>query len=208
MEEKKRVRPSLKQMRALQAELADVAENYRLQLLANERLMEEIDAVKLKLKRTMEQLYKVSMERGSLVKVSDGYSREMNEVLRQKLCICEEKLDSQLEGTSYLVKDCDAWRDSYRELYSEKQLLERKCKDCTNEIANLKQKQSKNESSLDSFMKLEEKYNSLKDYSKQMENHLAREIRLNKSLRELNEERLSRIQHLMSRGFWARLFNM
>lgn len=115
-QKKKRVRPSLTQMRALQAELARVKEDYRLQLVADKHLAEELEAVKLKLKKTTEQLYEVGMKNGSVIKVSDGYNHEEVEVLRIELDEYEKKLESQIDGTSNLVKDCNGWREKYRSL--------------------------------------------------------------------------------------------
>lgn len=115
---KKRVRPTVMQVKTLQNELSILQEKYRLQLLADKHLAEELDACKLKLKKTTEQLYIVGMKQGCVVKVCDGYERELNEGFSKKLCYYQEILESQIDGTSSLVKECDAWREKYRSMIS------------------------------------------------------------------------------------------
>ena len=270
-QKKKRVRPSLTQMRALQAELAKAKEDYRLQLIADKHLSEELEAVKLKLKKTTEQLYEVGMKRGSVVKVSEGYRREEVEILQDKLDKCEKELESQIDGTSNLVKDCDIWRDKYRELkakfdeqvegtsrlvadcdaWREKyrklakkydelncrhqklkidadnaeyeldrsitasayNALKKKYDDVVEESASMSaelrilRNQRDDLIPKSTYEELESKNATLESSNKCMEKELERVRKANHSLNELNDERLTQIQELRSRGFWARMFN-
>lgn len=196
-QKKKRVRPSLTQMRALQAELAKAKEDYRLQLIADKHLAEELEAVKLKLKKTTEQLYEVGMKHGSVVKVSEGYRREEVEILQEKLDKCEKELESQIDGTSNLVKDCNIWRDKYREL---KAKFDDQVEGTSRLVADCDDWREK-------FRTLKLKNQTLETSNKHMESELKRVRDANQSLNDLNDERLVQIQELMSRGFWARMFN-
>lgn len=196
-QKKKRVRPSLTQMRALQAELAKVKEDYRLQLIADKHLAEELEAVKLKLKKTTEQLYEVGMKNGSVVKVSEGYRQEEVEILRQKLSDCEKKLESQIDGTSNLVRDCDIWRDKYREL---KAKFDEQVEGTSRLVADCDAWREK-------YRDLKSENQTLEASNKHMEEELERIRIANRSLNELNDERIAQIQQLQSRGFWARVFN-
>ena len=83
MSEKKRIRPTLGQVRALESEVNELKEQVRLLEKANGYTADEV--------RGMEE-----------------YKR---------------KFEEQLEGTSVLVKDCDAWREKYRSLDEECSVL-------------------------------------------------------------------------------------
>lgn len=196
-QKKKRVRPSLTQMRALQAELAKVKEDYRLQLIADKHLAEELEAVKLKLEKTTEQLYEVGMKNGSVVKVSEGYRREEVEILQEKLDKCEKELESQIDGTSNLVRDCDIWRDKYREL---KAKFDEQVEGTSRLVADCDAWREK-------YRDLKSENQTLEASNKYMEEEMERVRIANRSLNELNDERLAQIQQLKSRGFWARVFN-
>ena len=111
-QKKKRVRPTLTQMRALQDELADIKERCRLQVLTEKHLKEEIEALKLKLKEASERYGEVGLQYFIL----EGQSQAEEKILRRVICEYKRKLESQVEGTSMLVKDCDIWRDKYRGL--------------------------------------------------------------------------------------------
>ena len=76
-EKKKRVRPTLTQVRALEAEIAELKE-------------------------------KVSF-----------YDKHQGEDLRKVVIDLQEKLESQIDGTSSLVKDSDLWREKYQKLVKE-----------------------------------------------------------------------------------------
>lgn len=196
-QKKKRVRATLTQVRALEAELTKKKEEYRLQTVVNKHLTEELEAVKLKLKKTTEHLYEVGMKNGSVIKVSEGYRQEEVEILRKELSDCEKKLESQIDGTSMLVKDCDAWREKYRELlkmYKEQiDGTSRLVGDC--------------DAWRDKYHTLIAENKTLEASNKHMEAELERVRDANQSLNDLNDERLAQIHELRSRGFWARIFN-
>lgn len=198
MEQKKRgERATLTQVKALEAELAKAKESYRLQLIADKHLEKELEAVKLKLKRTTEQLYEVAMKNGSVIKVSDGYRREEVEILQDKLDKCEKELASQIDGTGNLVKDCNIWRDKYRELKAKfDELAEGTCRlvaDC--------------DAWREKYHTLISENQTLEASNKQMEAEMERVRTANRSLNELNDKRLAQIRNLKSRGFWARILN-
>ncbi len=104
MSEKKRVRPTLGQVKELEAEIE------RLRLLNNvdgcydKKLEAERDEWKRKFE---EQLEGTSV----LVKDCDAWREKYRELNR--------KYEEQIEGTSKLVSDCDTWRENYRDLEKE-----------------------------------------------------------------------------------------
>lgn len=240
-QKKKRVRATLTQVRALEAELTKKKEEYRLQTVVNKHLTEELEAVKLKLKKTTEHLYEVGMKNGSVIKVSEGYRQEEVEILRKELSDCEKKLESQIDGTSMLVKDCDAWREKYRELLKmyEEQIdgTSRLVGDCDawretyrdllkgyEELSNRHNKlkidvnnaeyELERSVSASVYNDLKEKYDGLVNELsaknmelKAMEEELSLVKHANKSICELNDERLAQIKHLKNRSFFERVFN-
>ena len=154
MSEKKRWCPSLTAYRELQKELAEVNENYRLQMVENKNLSEEVKQLKMKLLDAAEEnpLY-VELKR---------------------------QFEDQIEGTSRLVGDCDAWRDKYH------QLEDKHKEDC-----------QKNHSECDTLDKS----------NKMMEDELARQRDANKRLSEKNTLLYRENQFLKSRGLWGRVLN-
>lgn len=86
----KRFRPTLTAYRALEKELAEVSEAYRLQLVADKHLAEDVKWLKMKLLASAEE--------------NPAY---------QKL---KRQLDEQIEGTHNLAEDCNGWRKKYHEL--------------------------------------------------------------------------------------------
>ena len=70
-EKKKRVRPTLTQVRQLEKELADVKENYRLQIIAGKDMAEQIKELKRK-NKTLESSNLLLNEEIERLKVSNG----------------------------------------------------------------------------------------------------------------------------------------
>lgn len=95
----------------------------------------------------------------------------------------EKKLAEQIEGTSQLVKDCDAWREKYCEL--EKQ------------VTGLK---AWNGDSSDKISVLDQS-------NKLMEEELNRVRNQRDELQKVNQRNLAYIERMESRGWFARLLN-
>lgn len=101
----------------------------------------------------------------------------------------EKKLESQIEGTSRIVQDCDGWREKYRELIKE--------------ISNGNDKKVLR----DHIKALECENRTLRHSNELMETELKRNSQvLEWNTRAMNELR-GVLHNLKSRGFWARVFN-
>lgn len=104
----------------------------------------------------------------------------------------EKKLAEQIEGTSQLVKDCDAWREKYRE-------LKKKYDDALhvrNDVVPRKVHQelvTENRTLVESNKLMEEELNRVRDAN----------VSLGKKCAELN----NKLSELLSRGWFARLLN-
>lgn len=138
---------------------------------------------------------------------------------REKYRELSKMYDEQIEGTSVLVKDCDAWRDKYHALLKEREALKEKYEDLQEESAAMSVEQTNLRGKLARAEKAcEEKAAELKEASSDvrilqdsnalMEEELKRVKQANKSLNELNDYRLTEIQILRDRGFWSRMFNL
>ena len=169
-EKKKRWRPSLTEYRALEKELADVKESYRLQLLAGERLAEEVNALK-------------SSQRAS--GGDDALLLELN-----------ERLESQIEGTSSLVAECDAWRGRYRSLDGLYQELKRSYDALRCDVVSGKDYRKLKTD----YRKLENEHKLLTKAHKALKGEYG-ELAINYS------EACNENKRLVNRGFWSRLFN-
>lgn len=95
----------------------------------------------------------------------------------------EKKLESQIEGTSQLVKDCDAWLEKYCK-------LEKKLQEAT-----------------DDFNDLNGDKKILEHSNKLMEDELKRVREANESLGKKCAELSNKLSELLSRGWFARLLN-
>jgi len=94
----------------------------------------------------------------------------------------EKKLESQIEGTSQLVKDCDAWREKYRGVVDGYVPVSK-------------------------YNDLLAKNNTLEQSNKLMEDELNRVREANVSLGKKCAELSNKLSELLSRGWFARLFN-
>ena len=84
MEEKKRFRPTLTAYRSLEKELANVNEEYRLQLLADKHLAEEMKELK-SLNVTLEQSNKLMFDEIKKVKLDYLNLEKINYDLRNEI---------------------------------------------------------------------------------------------------------------------------
>ena len=109
----------------------------------------------------------------------------------------QKELDSQIEGTSNLVRDCDLWRGRYRDL---KAKFDEQVDGTSRLVANCDAWREK-------YRELKEENATLETSNKHMEAELERVRKANQSLSELNDERLLQIRQLRNRGFLARVFN-
>lgn len=71
----------------------------------------------------------------------------------------KSELDSHIEGTSLLVKDCDAWREKYNDLKAERDTLEKSNKLMEEE---LNREKHTNKEFCETYHELKEKYDDLK----------------------------------------------
>lgn len=102
----------------------------------------------------------------------------------------EAKLESQIDGTSQLVKDCDAWREKYRKL---------KVKFDDEHFASVHLHKEYND--------LKAERDTLEKSNKLMEDELNRLRAINDKLSKKCVDRDDQIEALKNRGFWARVFN-
>ncbi len=187
-EKKKRVRPTWSQVRILEKELAEVKENYRLQLVADKYLAEEADELRLKLsqRQAEEHPSDCASLKFALDEQIEGTSRLVAEcnAWREKYRVLFKKYNEQLEGTSRLVKDCDAWREKYNELVG-------KCAAIEESKANL-----------------QDSVSALEKSNKLMEDELSRVKQQRDQLASTCAAREMDIRNLRSRGFLKRVFNV
>ena len=129
--------------------------------------------------RALESEVSELKEQVRLLEKANGYTAE--DV--RELEVYKHKYEEQLDGTSSLVKDCDAWREKYRELHKkyEEQIegTSRLVSDC------------------DAWR---ENYRALE---KELEGVRQSYYAAGTQCAKLKEE----LEALKSRGFWARLLN-
>jgi chromosome segregation ATPase len=150
-EKKKRVRPTLTQVRALQNELDALKVNYE-------------------------------------VKCKDV------EVLRKEKQELSDKLEEQINGTSTLVSDCDAWREKFRKLNDE-----------FDEYKNNKSNADVPKKCLD---ELQVKYDELKKNHGDVCARLDAITEEKKEMEKDLDEHKAEVLRLRMRGLWARIFNL
>lgn len=95
----------------------------------------------------------------------------------------QAELESQIALTSRLAKDCDDWRDKFRE----------KVKECDGMAASCKKKDSE--------------LSALARSNKLMEAELSKKESECEFLRAVADEKAAETQRLLSRGLWARILN-
>ncbi len=189
MEQKKktRFRPTVTEYNALRQELEELKENYRLQLVADKHLAEEVDELRLKLSQRQadEHPSDCASLKSALDEQIEGTSHLVAEcnAWRGKYRVLTKKYNEQLEGTSRLVKDCDAWREKYNELAGKCAAIE------------------------ESKAKLEDSVSALEKSNRLMEEELNRAKQQRDDLSEKCSKRELELGLLKARGFWARVFN-
>lgn len=129
------------------------------------------------------------------------------EVARLRALTCEslqQALDEQMDGTSAVVRDCDAWRDEYRSLLKEKEAVDAKLSESeasrVRDLKMLEQVRSECEKTKDKMKTLEQS-NSL------LEKELLRMKSAIDSKEAVLKEQKGRLERLESRGLFARILN-
>lgn len=113
-----------------------------------------------------------------------------NEALRKENAELRKKLESQIDGTSRLVADCDGWRDKYRKLLDEKKGLEKMHDDVVEESA-----------------KMSEELRELRSRLEEAENEVRSLGSYNVGLKDSLDIAVSEIERLRGRGIISRILN-
>ena len=113
-----------------------------------------------------------------------------NDALRKENAELRKKLESQIDGTSRLVADCDGWRDKYRKLLDEKKGLEKMHDDVVEESAKMSEELRELRSRLENA---EYELRSLSSY--------------NLGLKDSLDIAVSEIERLRGRGIISRILN-
>lgn len=100
----------------------------------------------------------------------------------------ESKLADQIDGTSRLVKDCDLWREKYRQLVKEHKKLQ-----ASIEAEAVRELKDKNTTLEQSNTLLSAETDTLRSKMSQ--------------LSELADKASKEVKRLNERSFWARVFN-
>lgn len=137
---------------------------------------------------------------------------ELNE-WRDKYRTLAAKYEEQIEGTSLLVKDCDAWREKYQELHRRHEKLKVEADNDKYDLdrsvpaSQLLELQGKYDALVEDNGRLCDKNVTLESSNSHMEAELNRvrdeNVDLNKRIAKLSRE----VKDMRSRGWLARLLN-
>lgn len=129
--------------------------------------------------RALESKVEELTEQVRLLEKANGYSAEEIRAMEGY----RQKYEEQLEGTSNLVADCNAWRVKFRELQKK---YEEQIEGTSHLVADC-----------DAWRE------NFRDLEKELEKTRETNIAVGKQCSRLNDE----LNALRSRGFWARVFN-
>ena len=139
------------------------------------------------------------------------YDDHKGEDLRKVVVELQEKLESQIEGTSTLVHDCDLWREKYQDLKKRfDDLVEKEKKESEaykNLESNYKGQLAGAEDLAEQVKTLKDKNATLEQSNLGLQQGIDEERKLREGAAKDYQEARKEVMRLKNRGFFARLFN-